>query len=73
MATIYDVNGEYITQGLQGSATCDEAVIAARRIALDRDEDVILEDDGEFFVVSPDGDVRATIASAIGFGCEEEK
>ena len=47
-ATIYDYEtAEYITQGLQSTLVCDEAIQAAKRIAADRGEPVILEDDGD--------------------------
>jgi len=58
MAEIYTMNGEEITVGLQGSAVCDEAIHAAKRIAADRGEAVRLEDDGELFDVFPDGTVE---------------
>lgn len=56
MAAIYDMTtGDVITDGLQGSDRCDEAIQAARRIAADRGEDVELIDDGDSWVVHPDG------------------
>lgn len=58
MAEIYTQNGEEITVGLQSSAVCDEAIQAAKGIAADRGETVRLEDDGEAFDVSPDGNVE---------------
>lgn len=59
MATIYDyTNGEVITEGLQGSSACDEALQAARWIARDRHKTVVLEDDGELLIVGPRGGVR---------------
>ena len=57
-ATIYDYEtAEYITQGLQSTRVCDEAIQAAKRIAAERGEPVILEDDGDESVtkVNPDG------------------
>jgi hypothetical protein len=71
MATIYD--GETavtITECLQGSTVCDEAIQAAKRIAADREEDVILDDDDGYWLVSQDGTVReieADEAKSIGF------
>lgn len=67
MATIYNVNAEYLTQGLQGSAVCDEAIITARRMAAERDEDVIIEDNDEFTLVHPDGTSEEVTAKEIGF------
>ena len=47
MASIYDYQTAHdIAVGLQGSAVCDEAIQAARASATDRDEPVVLEDDG---------------------------
>ena len=70
-ASVYDENGNYITQGLQPSAVCDEAIITAKSIAADREKEVILEDDDGYWMVSPDGGVRATTAKEIGFDEEE--
>ncbi len=67
MASIYNTNGEYITQGLQGSSVCDEALIAAREIAAAHNEDVVLKDDDGYWLVSPDGEVTAVTAKEIGF------
>jgi hypothetical protein len=71
MATIYNAETAVpITQGLQGCMVCDEAIISAKRIAEGRDEDVILEDDDGYWLVSPSGDVReigAAEASSMGF------
>jgi len=58
MADIYTMDAEEITIGLQGSAVCDEAVQAAKRIAKDRGETVRLEDDGALWDVNPDGSVE---------------
>lgn len=55
MASIYDKNGEYLTQGLQGSALCDQAIKAARELAESRNEVVYLDDDGDFWAIHPDG------------------
>ena len=57
MAEIYTMNGGEITVGLQESAVCDEAILAAKDIAKDRGETVRLEDDGCLFDVHPDGTV----------------
>lgn len=59
MATIYDYQtATTISDGLRGRAVCDEAMQCARELACDRQQPVVLEDDGDFFVVSPDGAVR---------------
>jgi hypothetical protein len=55
MASIYSNDGHTITEGLQNSSVCDEAIIAARNIASDRGEPVIIEDDGEEWIVKPNG------------------
>lgn len=58
MAAIYDADYNIITQGLQGCSRCDEAIQMARRMAAERQECVILnDDDGEWIVyLSPDRD-----------------
>ena len=54
MAAIYDYDdGSLITEGLQGSHTCDEALIAARNIARDRNRPVVLDDDDGEMVIHP--------------------
>ncbi len=55
MATLININGDYITQGLQGRAVCDEAVKIAKSAAADRNEVVYIEDDGEYWAINPDG------------------
>jgi len=55
MAEIYSKNGEEITAGLQGSNVCNEAIRAAKNIARDRDEEVMLQDDDGRWTVYPDG------------------
>jgi len=59
MATIYTYEtAETITDGLQGAMACDEAINTARSIASDRQEPVVLEDDGDIRVVMPGGTIR---------------
>lgn len=74
MATIYSSDGYEITAGLQGCSVCDEAIQAAYRIAEDRDEEVILEDDDGTWAITPDGDSalisRADLV-AMGFADSE--
>jgi len=55
MAAIYNQDGYYVTEGLQGCDVCDEAARAARDIASDRDEAVILEDNDGTWLVHPTG------------------
>lgn len=56
MASILDYQtGEYITQGLQGCKTCDEAIQMARRMAAERQKPVVLDDDDGQWVIQPDG------------------
>lgn len=58
MASIIDIDtGDYITQGLQGCSVCDTAIHTARRIAAERNEAVILDDDDGEWLVQPDGTV----------------
>lgn len=57
MAEIYTKFGEEITVGLQSSSVCDEAIQAAKRIAEDRGEEVMLEDGDERLTVFPNGTV----------------
>lgn len=60
MAEIYDYEtGESITVGLQGCTVSDEALQAARRIAVDRDAPVVLDDDDGEWGVYPDGSIEA--------------
>jgi hypothetical protein len=66
-ATIYDINGGTLTQGLQGSSVCNQAIIVARETAEQRNEDVILHDDDGFWLVSPDGTATEKTAKEIGF------
>jgi len=55
MATIYTVNGDQLSSGLQGSDVCDEAKRIAKQTARERNEAVVLEDAGEQWTVHPTG------------------
>ncbi|MFM1991296.1 MAG: hypothetical protein RJA99_4253 [Pseudomonadota bacterium] len=55
MATIYTTDGDYLSQGLQGSDVCDHAIQTARMWAEQRNEAVVLEDDDGVWLVQPDG------------------
>ena len=55
MAAIYTLDSETITEGLQGCSQSDEALHAARRIAADRGETVVLDDEDGLWLVAPDG------------------
>lgn len=56
MAAIYTYEtGDAITEGLQGCEICDEAIQIAQRIAADRGEPVVLEDDDGEWLVPSDG------------------
>lgn len=57
MAAIYDSGGDVLTDGLQGSDNCDEAVIAARNWARRLGKPVILDDDDGRWQVDPDGSI----------------
>lgn len=70
MATIYNSEAYPITDGLQGSDICDDAIRTALRIAADRDESVFLDDDDGLWLVEPDGTVGkvpARQARSMGF------
>ncbi len=56
MATIYDSNGNTLSEGLQGSDVCDEAINLARQLANERGEAVTLEDDDGEWEIEPDGE-----------------
>lgn len=45
-STIYDLNGNVITDGVQSQAVCDATINTARRIARDRGKSVVVEDRG---------------------------
>lgn len=53
MARIYSHDGYIAADGLQGCTVCDEALIAARRLADEWDEPVELEDDDGAWYVFP--------------------
>lgn len=53
--SIETLDGDILADGLQGSMVCDEAINAALRIAIDRDEAVVLYDDDGVWIVGPDG------------------
>lgn len=55
-ATIYTTDFATLTEGLQPCTVCDEAIQTARRIAADRQEDVLLSDADGLWRVHPDGD-----------------
>ena len=56
MSAIYDYEtGDEITDGLQGSSVCDEAMKLAVQLARDRLEPVVLVDDDGTWIVHTDG------------------
>ena len=58
MASLYDnSNGYLITDCLQGSDTCDEALDIAKQEAERRNEDILLDDDDGYWLIKPDGGV----------------
>lgn len=59
MATIYTLDSEILTDGLQGCSHSDEALNIARRIAADRGEAVLLDDEDGLWRVHPDGACEA--------------
>ena len=59
MAAIYDLDGETITDGLQGCFICSEAEQVAIKIAEYDDAPVILVDDDGDWMVHPTGEIEA--------------
>lgn len=56
MASIYNwQTGDTITDGLQGSRRCDEAINLAREMAAEFGEPVVLSDDDGAWMVPPAG------------------
>jgi len=60
MASISDEFGTMLTDGLQGSDTCDEAIKAAQQLAAQRGKAVYLSDDDGDWTVLPDGTADPT-------------
>jgi hypothetical protein len=58
-ATIYDMDGYTVTDGLQSAVVCDAARIEARSFARQLKKPVVLVDRGmgETYVVTPDGTI----------------
>lgn len=56
-STIYGLDGNIISDGLQSQKVCDETMIVARSIAWRRGESVVIEDRGtmECYRVTPRG------------------
>src|SRR5690606_21012403 len=56
-STIYDLDGNIITDGVQSQRVCDATINAARRLAADRKRSVVVEDRGteECYRVTPSG------------------
>lgn len=60
MATIHTYEtADIITDGLQGSDVCDEAITAARHAAKERGKPVVLDDDDGVWLVYPTGHAEA--------------
>ncbi len=59
MATIYNGYTQAVCVGLPSLQQSDEAMHLARREAIDRQEPVLLDDNGDQWWVYPDGDVDA--------------
>ena len=71
MAEIYNYETAAVeTEGLQSAVVCDEAIQAARRIAANGGEPVVLEDDGDeyapYVLVHPDGSTDALASDWAG-------
>ena len=58
MVEIYNKDGGEITVGLQSHTVCDEAIIAAKSLAAQLDEEMYLEDGDERFTVWPSGEIE---------------
>ena len=56
MARLIDLNGDIITDGVQGSRVCDAAAKMALRLAAERHENIQLEDDDGNWLATPAGD-----------------
>lgn len=56
-STIYDMDGNTITDGVQSQRVCDATINTARSIAADRRKSVVVEDHGtqECYRVTPGG------------------
>jgi len=71
MAELYDLQTGYtITEGLQGSSVCDEAIIIARSEARQRGRIVLLDDDDGQWLVGPRSTRRLTPSLAKKRGLE---
>lgn len=59
-STIYDLNGYTLTDGVQSQKVCNATIIAARNLARDRGESVVVEDRGteECYTVMANGDIE---------------
>ncbi len=58
MAAIYSMDGNTITEGLQGCDICDEAIDMAMRMAKEFGEPVLLDDDDGEWIVPVEGPAR---------------
>ncbi len=58
-STIYDLDGNTLTDGVQSQAVCDATINTARLMARDRNRSVVVEDRGteEFYRVTPAGHI----------------
>jgi len=59
MASLFDLrSGHTITEGLQGSSVCNDALRIARARAKESKRSVLLEDDDGDWIVGPRGGIR---------------
>lgn len=58
-STIYDLDGNTITDGVESQQVCDATINTARRIAADRKRSVVVEDRGveQCYRVTPAGHI----------------
>jgi acyl CoA:acetate/3-ketoacid CoA transferase alpha subunit len=67
-ARIYDRDANILCDGLQPSSRCDEAVIAAKKLAAHTRRTVALEDSDGWWTVTPGGNVRKLTRRNQAFG-----
>jgi len=58
--TIYDLDGDILTQGVQSQNICDATINTARSIAKNKGETVVVVDRGteECYCVTPGGEIE---------------
>ena len=76
MASLFDLlSGHTITEGLQGSDICNDALRTARAIAKETKRSVLLDDDDCEWIVGPRGGIRKmtpALQRRYGFNQQQE-